>query len=147
MSTSSPYDELGGETGVRRLVDSFYDYMDTLAEARTIRALHAKSLRGSREKLFLFLSGWLGGPDLYGPKYGHPRLRARHLPFAISREERDQWMLCMRRALADHDISQDLRERLERAFWQTANHMRNRPEYGADLSAPLQIIGTDRKAE
>ena len=135
MQQESPYQRLGGEAGVRELVERFYDYMDSLSEASLIRGLHAKSLKGSREKLFLFLSGWLGGPDLYVQKYGHPRLRARHLPFSIGQAERDQWMLCMRRALADMDIAQELRAQLEASFWKTADFMRNRPEHepGAGL--------------
>jgi hemoglobin len=141
QSPSTPYEQLGGEAGVRRLVDRFYDTMDNLPEARTIRGLHAKSLKASREKLFLFLSGWLGGPDLYSPRHGHPRLRARHLPFSIGIAERDQWMACMRKALAEEDIPQALREQLERGFWQTANHMRNRAEHDADPNMPLQIVG------
>ena len=91
-NSATAYDIIGGETGVRNLVDHFYDYMDELPEAQGIRSLHAKSLKGSREKLFLFLSGWLGGPDLYIQKYGHPMLRRRHLPFPIGVSERDQWM-------------------------------------------------------
>ena len=81
MLQPTPYEELGGEEKVRELVDRFYDHMDTLSEVQTVRDLHARSLKASREKLFLFLSGWLGGPDLYVEKYGHPRLRRRHLPF------------------------------------------------------------------
>ena len=129
MQQEPPYQRLGGEAGVRELVDRFYDYMDGLSEASQIRGLHAKSLRGSREKLFLFLSGWLGGPDLYVQKYGHPRLRARHLPFSIGQAERDQWMLCMRKALADMDMPEALRSQLEASFWNTADFMRNRPEH------------------
>jgi hemoglobin len=132
MQQESPYQRLGGEVGVRELVDRFYDHMDNLNEAQQIRALHAKSLRGSREKLFLFLSGWLGGPDRYVQKYGHPRLRARHLPFSIGQAERDQWMLCMRKALAEMDIPENLRSQLEASFWKTADFMRNRPEHEPD---------------
>jgi hemoglobin len=114
--------------------------MDSLPEARKIRDLHAKSLRASREKLFLFLSGWLGGPDLYVQKYGHPRLRMRHMPFAIGREERDQWMLCMRRALDDMQLDAGLRNHLEQAFWRTADHMRNQPEADVDPGDSLPIF-------
>lgn len=130
MSEQTPYQMLGGETGVRRLVDRFYDLMDQLEQAQTIRALHANSLKGSREKLFKFLSGWLGGPDLYVQQYGHPRLRARHLPFSIGIEERDQWMACMRLALSEMDLPEAFRLQLEQAFDKTADHMRNRQESG-----------------
>lgn len=132
MNEQTPYDLLGGEPGVRALVDRFYDYMDSEPAAAEVRQLHARSLRASRDKLFLFLSGWLGGPDLYVQQYGHPMLRRRHLPFAIGTRERDQWMHCMRKALGDMPIEQTLREKLERAFMATADHMRNQPEHEED---------------
>jgi hemoglobin len=135
----SAYDIIGGEQGVRRLVDIFYDYMDELQEVKQIRSLHAKSLKASREKLFLFLSGWLGGPDLYVQKYGHPMLRRRHLPFAIGVQERDEWMLCMKRALSDMQLEPTVEQQLLTAFMQTANHMRNKPEYDED-QAGLKIM-------
>jgi len=134
----TPYAMLGGEAGVRRLVDRFYDHMDQLEEVKTIRELHANSLRASREKLFLFLSGWLGGPDLYVQKYGHPRLRFRHLPFSIGVAERDQWLHCMRLALNDMELDKALQDRLEAAFRATADHMRNRAEY--EESPDLRIL-------
>ena len=92
MSELTPYERLGGEAAVRKLVDRFYDLMDALPEARGIRELHPPDLAGSRDKLFKFLSGWLGGPPLYVEEYGHPRLRARHLPFPIGEAERDAWL-------------------------------------------------------
>jgi hemoglobin len=106
--------------------------MDALPEAQGIRGLHAKSLRVSREKLFKFLSGWLGGPDLYVQKHGHPMLRRRHLPFAIGEPERDQWMHCMRKALNDLALPDAFRDRLVQAFMATADHMRNQPEHEVD---------------
>jgi len=133
------YEIIGGEEGVRRLVDTFYDYMDELDEVKQIRNLHAKSLKASREKLFLFLSGWLGGPDLYVQKYGHPMLRRRHLPFSIGLQERDEWMLCMKKALADMQLDPDIEKQLLNAFMQTADHMRNKPEYDEN-QAGLKII-------
>ena len=132
MNLPIPYELIGGEDGVRRLVDRFYDYMDSDPEAAEIRKLHAKDLRVSREKLFLFLSGWLGGPNLYVEKHGHPMLRRRHLPFAIGITERDQWLHCMRRALADSELDQTQRDRLLQAFAATADHMRNKAEHEAD---------------
>ncbi len=135
----TPYELIGGESAVRALVDRFYDYMDRLPEAQAIRALHARSLRASRDKLFLFLSGWLGGPDLYVERYGHPRLRQRHLPFPIGRSERDQWMGCMQRALADMDMPADFHDQLVAAFFRTADHMRNRPEPG-DARTSLAVL-------
>jgi len=138
-NTRPPYEQIGGDAGVRALVDRFYDLMDTLPQAANIRALHAKSLRASREKLFLFLSGWLGGPDLYQQRHGHPMLRRRHLPFPIGRAERDQWLLCMDRALEETVADEGLRRHLKQAFFQVADHMRNRPEAGE--GSTLRIVG------
>ena len=124
----TPYDLLGGEDGIRRLVDRFYDLMDTAPEAATIRALHATSLKASREKLRLFMTGWTGGPQLYVEKYGHPRLRMRHFPFAISSRERDEWLWCMDRALDEHPMPDAVRSMLRERLHALADHMRNRPD-------------------
>ncbi|MCW8930207.1 MAG: group II truncated hemoglobin [Gammaproteobacteria bacterium] len=121
----SPYEMLGGGEKLHELVDRFYDYMDTLFETQSIRDMHAKSLKVSREKLFMFLSGWLGGPDLYIEKYGHPMLRRRHMPFSIGKNESQQWLLCMEKAMDDMSIEHDLRIILDRSFKQTAEHMHN----------------------
>lgn len=123
--TTSQYDQLGGEEGVRCLVDRFYDLMDQTPQVETLRAMHAKSLRASRDKLFLFLSGWLGGPSLYIEKYGHPRLRQRHLPFRITSSERDQWLYCMNKALEEQVADALLLQTLKSSFFNVANHMRN----------------------
>lgn len=125
MDEPTPYELIGGEDGVKRLVDRFYDLMDELPEASGIREMHAQSLRSSRRKLFMFLSGWLGGPSLYIEEYGHPRLRMRHMPFAIGESEAEQWMLCMRRALEETVEHDDLRGFLDQRLTHVANHMRN----------------------
>jgi hemoglobin len=119
------YEVLGGEHVLDRLVHRFYEYMDTLPEAAGIRVMHPKDLDSSRSKLFKFLSGWLGGPNLYWEEFGHPRLRMRHFPFAIGPSERDQWMLCMNKAIEDCIEHPVLRERLSQALKQTADHMIN----------------------
>jgi len=121
----SLYQLLGGETGLRVLVDRFYDVMDSSPEAARIRAFHAKSLKQSREKLFMFLSGWSGGPQLYVEKFGHPRLRMRHLPFSIGTVERDQWLWCMNKALDESQIDPRVKEFLKVRFAETADFMRN----------------------
>jgi len=126
MVDTAPYERLGGKPAVRKLVDRFYDLMDTLPDAKHIRALHPADLADSRDKLFKFLSGWLGGPQLYIEEYGHPRLRARHLPFPIGGAERDAWLLCMAQALAETDMEEPLRSQLLQSLRQTADHMRNR---------------------
>lgn len=122
------YEMIGGEEKIRALVERFYELMDTLPETQGIRKMHAKDLRGSKEKLFMFLSGWLGGPQLYTEKYGPPRLRQRHIHFAIDDSARDQWMLCMRQAMEDVGLDEELRSQLEAAFQKTADFMRNQGE-------------------
>ena len=124
----SPFDVLGGDEAVRRLVDRFYDLMDLEPGYAGIRKLHPPSLDGSREKLYLFLSGWLGGPPLYQQRIGNPMLRARHLPFAIGVAERDAWLACMRQALAEEGVNAALQEPLMSAFHRTADWMRNQPD-------------------
>ena len=123
---TTPFVRLGGEGGVRALVDRFYDLMDLEPAYAEIRAMHPGTLDGSRDKLFWFLCGWLGGPDLYVQRHGHPRLRARHLPYAIGIRERDQWMACMIQALHEQQIDETLAERLAESFFGTADWLRNR---------------------
>ncbi len=122
---ATPYERLGGEAVLRQLVARFYELMNELPQARGIRKMHAADLGGAATKLFKFLSGWLGGPDLFVEEYGHPRLRARHFPFPIGVAERDQWMLCMDRALDETPMDAELRESLRQALTQVATHMIN----------------------
>jgi len=124
----TPYDHIGEEAAIFSLVERFYFYMDTLPEAAGIRAMHAASLSDARTKLFKFLSGWLGGPDLFIQEYGHPRLRQRHFPFAIDARARDQWMLCMHKALDEVSMDANFRENLSQALQQLATHMINRDD-------------------
>ncbi len=126
MTETTPYEMMGGEATVARLTDRFYELMDTVPRFAGIRAMHPADLKGSRDKLFMFLSGWLGGPDLFVENFGHPRLRARHMPFAIASDERDQWVACMALAMEDVGIETGLRERLMQSFFNTADFMRNR---------------------
>jgi hemoglobin len=120
------FQAIGGADALRTLVDRFYDLMDLEPAYAGIRALHPGTLDGSRDKLYLFLSGWLGGPDLYVQRFGHPRLRARHLPYAIGIAERDQWMACMQQAMGECEVDDALRQRLMAAFMNTADWMRNK---------------------
>lgn len=122
---ASPFERLGGEAGVRALVERFYDLMELEPAYAGIRALHPATLEGSRDKLHWFLCGWLGGPDLYQQRFGHPRLRARHLPYRIGIAERDQWMACMMQALQERAVEPALAQRLTEAFFGTADWMRN----------------------
>ncbi len=123
---ASPFERLGGEAGVRALVDRFYDLMDLQAGYAVLRALHPADLAGSRDKLYWFLCGWLGGPAHYESRFGHPRLRARHLPYSIGIAERDQWMACMVQAMGELAVDAALAERLATALFGTADWMRNR---------------------
>lgn len=122
------YDVIGGQPRVRELVDRFYDLMELEPEFAGIRALHPPSTEGSRQKFYMFLSGWMGGPDLFVEQYGHPRLRARHMPFAIGTSERDQWLRAMAWAMEDVGIEESLRVRLLESFFQTADWMRNKAD-------------------
>jgi hemoglobin len=119
------YRRIGGEAKVRQLVQRFYHLMDELPEAHRIRKMHHISLKSAEDKLFMFLSGWMGGPQLYVEKFGHPRLRQRHLPFSVGDTERDQWMMCMTQALDDVVEDEALRTELKVAFQKVADFMRN----------------------
>jgi hemoglobin len=123
--THSHYDMLGGEAGVLKLVNRFYDLMDELPEAYELRKIHPKDSTDSRSKLFKFLSGWLGGPGLYEAEYGHPRLRQRHFPFQVNTPMRDQWLMCMNLALDEQLEDELLKLQLKQALARLADHMRN----------------------
>ena len=110
------------------LVDAFYDHMDLDPEFAGIRTLHPESLDGSRDKLYWFLCGWMGGPNLYVERFGHPRLRARHMPFPIGSPERDAWIACMKLALLDCEIDARLADWLMSQLSGTADWMRNRAD-------------------
>jgi hemoglobin len=122
----SSFTRLGGEGGVRALVDRFYDLMDLEPAFSGVRALHPADMAGSRDKLFWFLCGWLGGPNHYVERFGHPMLRARHLPYAIGIKERDEWMACMTQAMQEQQIDTALAAQLAQALYGTADWMRNR---------------------
>lgn len=126
MTTITPYEVIGGETAIRTLVERFYYYMDTLPEAKGIRDIHQADLTSAETKLFKYMTGWLGGPNLYIEEYGHPMLRARHLPFAIGESERDQWMLCMNKAIDEVPMDPRLKTSLQTALQDLATHMINK---------------------
>lgn len=125
---STFFEWLGGESGVRLLVNTFYDVMDTDPRAAPIRAMHAGDLSEAREKLTLFLTGWTGGPQYYIERYGHPMLRARHLPFPIDASARDQWMYCMIQAMHKLGLQEDLMQHLAQQLYGVADFMRNQNE-------------------
>ena len=131
-SASTPqslYDLLGGEPDatnqIREIVEAFYDVMDSDEKAKTIRLMHPEDLTSSREKLFMFLCGWTGGPQLYIERYGHPFLRRRHLPFKIGEEERDQWIYCMTKGMLNLKMDEVKIKALLNALYPIADFMRN----------------------
>lgn len=128
VEQATAFELIGGEARLRELVDRFYDLMALEPEFAALRAMHPPDLDGSRDKLHWFLCGWTGGPDHYIQRFGHPRLRARHLPFSIASVERDQWLRCMALAMQDIGLPNALQERLMHAFYQTADWMRNTPD-------------------
>jgi hemoglobin len=123
----TPFEWIGGEDKVKQLVERFYDLMDLEPAYAQLRAAHGSELARARQNLFWFLCGWLGGPDHYVERFGHPRLRARHMPFAIGIVERDQWLACMDQAMGEVGIDETLRARLRESFFKTADWMRNTP--------------------
>lgn len=123
----SAYERVGGQVGISTLVDEFYRIMQTDPAARECLATHAgRDIQESAAKLKLFLSGWLGGPQLYLEKHGHPRLRMRHFPFAIGEVEAAQWLYCMERALQNSAIERSTQEELLRAFKGLTELIKNR---------------------
>ncbi len=126
--TSTPYEVLGGEAGIKHLVNRFYELMDELPEAYAVRQIHPESLSGSASGLFEYLSGWLGGPPLYTEKKGHPRLRMRHAPYKVSQQMRDEWMLCMSQVITEQVQDLIFRAWLLNTFDQMADHLINTEE-------------------
>jgi hemoglobin len=116
---------IGGEGAIHALVERFYDLMDLEPGYAELRAAHGPDLSSAREKLHWFLCGWMGGPQHYQERFGHPRLRMRHMPFKIGILERDQWLACMQQAMSEVAVHEDLRARLQQSFFQTADWMRN----------------------
>jgi hemoglobin len=123
---TTPFEWIGGEDVVRAMTERFYDLMELEPAYTDLRAAHGTDLSNARQRLFWFLCGWLGGPNYYTDRFGHPMLRARHLPFEIGIKERDQWLACMTQAMQETKVPQALRERLEQSFFQTADWMRNK---------------------
>ena len=127
MEKQSIYEAIGGIDKVDELVDRFYDLMALEPQFAELQAIHPLDSTSSREKLKFFLTGWMGGPDIYSPKYGHPMLRARHLHFKIGILERNQWLACMYRALEECGIDGNIAKQLEESLFNTADWMRNQP--------------------
>jgi hemoglobin len=126
QAARTPFDWIGGEERVKALVERFYDLMELEPAYAAVRATHGTDLARARQNLFWFLCGWLGGPQHYVERFGHPRLRMRHMGFAIGVRERDEWLACMDEAMGDSGLDADLRRRLNASFFQTADWMRNK---------------------
>ena len=130
---NTPFEWIGGEANVKALVERFYDLMDLEPDYINLRAAHAGPLDNARQRLFWFLCGWLGGPQYYTEKFGHPMLKMRHMPQqtgvgSIGIKECDQWLACMDQAMVETGVDEALRGRLNTSFFQTADWMRNRGE-------------------
>lgn len=125
-AADSAFALIGGEPALQALVERFYDLMDLEPGYIQLRAVHGSTLDDARQKLHWFLCGWMGGPDHYQERFGHPRLRARHLPFSIGIQERNQWVACMDQAMQETQVPEPLRLRLKESFMKTADFMRNR---------------------
>ncbi len=125
FQTDELYFRIGGEQPLRLFVTRLYQYMDELAEVKPVRDMHAMSLNEAGERLFNFMSGWLGGPKLYHQFYGEPRLRRRHMHIAIGDAERDQWLLCAKKALDDMDWPETVSSELMYRLQEMADHLRN----------------------
>lgn len=121
---SSPYEILGGDSGIRALANAFYDAMDSQHEAAGIRAMHGKNLDDIREKLYQYLSGWLGGPHLYKEKYGTICLTDAHAPYHIGPSERDQWLSCMDIALDKIGASEETKALMKDPMFNLADFIR-----------------------
>jgi len=121
----SVFEWIGGEAAIKAMVECFYDLMDLDPAYRQLRLAHGSDLTSARQRLFWFLCGWMGGPQYYTERFGHPMLRARHMPFSIGIAERDQWLACMRQAMGETGVDPELQRRLTESFFQTADWMRN----------------------
>ena len=122
------FERIGGAETVDRLVESFYGRMDSLPEAREIRAMHDADLEPVKRVLKRYLTEWTGGPPLYSSERGHPRLRRRHMGFPIGNAARDAWMLCMDGALADTVSDEAARQDIRAALAKLADWMRNKDD-------------------
>ena len=118
------YKAAGELEGITKLVNRFYDYMDELDEAKIIRAMHPKDLTISRDKLICFLSGWLGGPRLYAPKYGQISIPQVHRHLTVDTPERDAWLLCMKKAAAEQPYDEKFKQYLLEQLFVPAERIR-----------------------
>lgn len=143
-SEKSLYSRLGGEPSLREFVEHLYGFMEILPEVADVRAMHSNDLSHARDRLFMFLSGMLGGPPLYMEAFGHPRLRRKHMHFSIGDEERDQWMLCAQRAADQLDVNADASNELIAELSAMADHLRNK-DINLQSGQPCMNASADRQ--
>jgi hemoglobin len=125
MSEDEPlniHEQVGGYPAFEKLVNHFYDAVEL---DEVLRPLYPESLDESRLHLALFLSQFFGGPPVYSERRGHPRLRARHLPFAIDRKERDAWVKHMLAAIDATGIQEPSRRHIIEYFQDAATFLIN----------------------
>ncbi len=140
---SSPFQILG-EAGIKNLVSTFYDIMDSTPEVAELRKLHAEDLSPMKEKLAEYLVGWMGGPPVYAEKYGSVCMTEPHAPYAIGPKLRDQWLLCMEKALEQTEASEELRTMLKVPLFRIADAVRNRDDDRPDTKPGGDIICSSR---
>ncbi|MBW8444754.1 MAG: hypothetical protein K0M49_03905 [Arenimonas sp.] len=126
QETITLYEAIGGDATVRALTRRFYELMDTLPQVKRCRAIHPPDLAESEEKLYDYLTGYLGGPPIYMQKRGHPMLRRRHMMAEIGPQERDEWLLCFRQALDETVEHEKLREIIWAPIEKLGHHMQNK---------------------
>ena len=136
MQANTLYSRLGGDIGVRQLTERFYDLMDLEPTYQALRAVHGSTLVQAQERLYQFLSGWLGGPDLYTEQHGHPRLRQRHFPFVVNMQMRNEWVVCFAQALSELDVAEQDAEPLLLQIFVMADWMRNQEESAHPVPMP-----------
>jgi hemoglobin len=140
-AAQTPYQILG-EDGIRKLTDAFYEIMDTLPEAAHVRAMHVEDLSPMKLKLAEYLTGWMGGPPRYAEKYGTVCMTTPHEHYHIGPRERDEWLLCMDRALEQIGASEELLEMLKVPMFRIADAVRNRDDISAaDLDSNIIAAG------
>ena len=133
----TPYERVGGETGVRRLVETFYDLVETEPEGAPLRVMHnqGNGLAHAREAQFMFLSGFLGGPQLYVEQHRHSNVKQMHAHLAIGEVEAESWLVCMDKALAK-TVDAETHRLLMQNFTRVANALKNRAAAGDN---PLKV--------
>ena len=136
----TPYQALG-EDGIRAICDAFYDIMDELPEAQDVRRMHAEDLNPMKEKLGVYLVGWMGGPPIYSDKHGTVCMTTPHEPYAIGPRERDQWLLCMNKALDTVGVEAEVKDMLKEPLYRVADAVRNRQQSITNDNPDVIAIG------